>query len=68
MDMAGIIDSLSFNQQMSLIYIGYFNRSADTAGFSFWSGQHFKDFEALILRDDDIYPRPQSTEKFMLES
>ena len=33
------LDSLSVAQQTELIYIGYFNRSADAGGFNFWEGQ-----------------------------
>ena len=35
-----ILGDLSVNQQLELIYIAYFNRSADGAGFTFWSGQN----------------------------
>jgi hypothetical protein len=38
--MTGIIDSLSVQQQLELIYIGYFNRSADGGGYSFWESQN----------------------------
>jgi hypothetical protein len=38
--MAGLIDSLDLNQQLELIYIGYFNRSADSGGFQFWLNQN----------------------------
>ena len=31
--------SLSLDQQTELIYIGYYNRSADAGGFYFWEGQ-----------------------------
>jgi hypothetical protein len=37
--MAGIIGSLSINQQLELIYIGYFGRAADPGGFTFWTNQ-----------------------------
>jgi hypothetical protein len=37
---AGLINNLSVTQQLELIYIGYFNRAADTGGFTFWSGQN----------------------------
>ncbi len=36
----GLISDLSITQQLELIYIGYFNRAADEAGFGFWSGQN----------------------------
>ena len=36
----GLLSILSLDQQMELIYIGYFNRSADPGGFSFWEGQN----------------------------
>jgi len=36
----GLLSALSLDQQMELIYIGYFNRSADSGGFSFWEGQN----------------------------
>jgi uncharacterized repeat protein (TIGR03803 family) len=35
-----ILGDLSINQQLELIYIAYFNRSADGGGFTFWSGQN----------------------------
>ena len=38
--MAGLIDGLTTSQQLELIYIGYFNRAADGAGFAFWAGQN----------------------------
>jgi hypothetical protein len=38
--MVGIIDGLSVQQQLELIYIGYFNRAADGNGYSFWEGQN----------------------------
>ena len=37
---AGLLGVLSLNQQLELIYIAYFNRAADNAGFTFWSGQN----------------------------
>jgi hypothetical protein len=36
---SGLLATLSLNQQTELIYIGYFNRSADGSGFAFWEGQ-----------------------------
>jgi hypothetical protein len=36
----GLLSALSLDQQMELIYVGYFNRSADSGGFSFWEGQN----------------------------
>ena len=36
----GLIAGLNLNQQLELIYIGYFNRAADSGGFGFWSGQN----------------------------
>jgi hypothetical protein len=33
------LSGLSMGQQTELIYIGYFNRSADGGGLSFWEGQ-----------------------------
>ena len=38
--MVGIIDGLSVQQQLELIYIGYFDRAADGNGYSFWEGQN----------------------------
>jgi probable HAF family extracellular repeat protein len=35
----GLLGALSLDQQTELIYIGYFNRSADGGGFAFWEGQ-----------------------------
>jgi uncharacterized repeat protein (TIGR03803 family) len=37
---AGVLGNLSINQQLELIYIAYFNCSADGGGFTFWSGQN----------------------------
>jgi hypothetical protein len=34
-----LINSLSVNQQLELVYIGYFDRAADGNGFSFWVEQ-----------------------------
>ena len=36
----GVIDNLSADQQLELIYSGYFNRAAEAAGFNFWQGQN----------------------------
>ena len=36
----GLIPALNISQQLELIYIAYFNRAADGAGFAFWSGQN----------------------------
>jgi probable HAF family extracellular repeat protein len=36
----GLINALSVAQQMELIYIGYFDRSADGGGLNFWEGQN----------------------------
>ena len=35
-----LLDNLSLNQQLELIYIAYYNRAADEGGFSFWGGQN----------------------------
>jgi len=35
----GVLSTFSLDQQTELIYIGYFNRSADAGGFNFWEGQ-----------------------------
>jgi hypothetical protein len=40
--MVGLLDNLTFDQQSEMIYLGYFNRSADAGGFSFWSGENTK--------------------------
>jgi hypothetical protein len=37
---AGLIANLSINQQLELIYIGYFDRAADGPGYAFWQGQY----------------------------
>ena len=37
---APLISNLNVNRQLDLIYIGYFNRAADSGGFSFWGGQN----------------------------
>ena len=34
-----LINSLSVNQQLELVYIAYFNRAADGGGFTYWQGQ-----------------------------
>jgi hypothetical protein len=34
-----VIGSLTISQQLELIYLAYFNRSADSGGLAFWSGQ-----------------------------
>jgi plastocyanin len=36
---AGLIAKLSTGQQLELIYVAYFNRAADGAGFNYWVGQ-----------------------------
>lgn len=33
----GTVDLLAFNEQLSVIYFGYFGRAGDEAGFNFWS-------------------------------
>ena len=38
--MVGVIDGLTTDQQLELIYIGYFGRSADAAGLAFWDAQN----------------------------
>jgi hypothetical protein len=35
----GVLSAFSLAQQTELIYIGYFDRSADGSGFGFWEGQ-----------------------------
>jgi hypothetical protein len=35
-----LISNLSVNQQLELIYVAYFNRSADSGGATFWGGQN----------------------------
>jgi hypothetical protein len=37
---SGLISNLSVNQQLELIYVAYFNRSADSGGATFWGGQN----------------------------
>ncbi len=34
-----LIDRLDVYQQLELLYIGYFNRAADSGGLTFWAGQ-----------------------------
>jgi hypothetical protein len=34
-----LIDGLTTDQQLELIYVGYFNRVPDVPGFQFWEGQ-----------------------------
>ena len=36
----GLLGILSANQQLEMVYIAYFNRSADGAGDTFWVGQN----------------------------
>jgi phospholipase/lecithinase/hemolysin len=36
----GILQSLTVAGEISLIYIGYFNRAGDPGGFTFWEGQN----------------------------
>jgi hypothetical protein len=36
----GLLDALTINQQLELIYIAYFNRAADGGGNTFWGGQN----------------------------
>ncbi len=36
----GLLEGLSVNQQLELIYIAYFNRAADSAGLTYWAGQN----------------------------
>jgi hypothetical protein len=36
---SGLLGGLSVSQQLQLIYIAYFNRAADGAGFNYWIGQ-----------------------------
>jgi hypothetical protein len=37
---SGLLGGLNVNQQLELIYISYFDRSADGGGFNFWVGQN----------------------------
>jgi hypothetical protein len=37
---SGLLGSLTVNQQLELIYIAYFNRAADSGGFTFWQQQY----------------------------
>jgi hypothetical protein len=36
----GILESLTPPEEISGIYVGYFNRAPDAGGFSFWEGQY----------------------------
>jgi plastocyanin len=36
----GLVGSLTANQQLEMVYIAYFNRAADGAGFTFWQNQY----------------------------
>ncbi len=36
----GLLGGLNVNQQLELIYIAYFDRAADGAGYTFWEGQN----------------------------
>ena len=36
----GMLNGLTVDQQLELIYIAYFNRAADAAGLSYWGGQN----------------------------
>jgi V8-like Glu-specific endopeptidase len=36
----GLIGLLTVPQQLEMIYVAYFNRAADGAGFNFWQGQN----------------------------
>jgi hypothetical protein len=38
--MSGLIGSLTADQQIELIYVGYFNGAADGGGFAFWEQQY----------------------------
>jgi hypothetical protein len=39
----GIINTLTASQQIELIYVGYFNRSGDSAGFFYWGNEYSAD-------------------------
>jgi hypothetical protein len=55
--MAGIIGSLSINQQLELIYIGYYGRAADPGGFNFWTNQDSQALDSSSRFDvcDSLY-------------
>ncbi len=36
----GLLEGLTVNQQLELIYVAYFNRAADSAGLTYWAGQN----------------------------
>jgi hypothetical protein len=38
--MTTLVNSLSSDQQLELVYVGYFNRAAEGAGFVFWEQQY----------------------------
>ena len=35
-----LVSTLTTSQQLELVYVAYFNRSADGPGFAFWNGQN----------------------------
>jgi hypothetical protein len=37
---SGLVGGFNVNQQLELIYLAYFNRAADSTGYSFWGGQN----------------------------
>jgi hypothetical protein len=39
----GIISTLTASQQIELVYVGYFNRSGDSAGFFYWGNEYSTD-------------------------
>jgi hypothetical protein len=36
----GLLGALTVNQQIELVYIAYFDRAADDAGYTYWDGQN----------------------------
>ncbi len=40
--MPNIINTLSIDEQLELIYVGYFGRAAESNGFDFWRGENLR--------------------------
>jgi hypothetical protein len=64
---AGILESLTPAEEISAIYVGYFNRAPDPGGFTFWEGQYVNAIgmgqstdQALTNISNSFAPQPET--------
>lgn len=63
----GLVDSLTTNPQLELIYLGYFNRAADGGGLNYWGTQNAQaqnggqTIDAALTNIADLFAPQQET-------